>query len=172
MKSIISATTRDNGYINLDNLLNLAPVENFEELIHSLKNNKKVTIESITNSNGNTQLVFSFEYDETEYFYKYDCPREPFKVSPYNELIACEIADDLFIPHVDYDLAVVCGFKGLVSKDFRQKNVQYISGKDFLVDNHPLGKCDNLTNLNNLEDIWIALEEHYNRKSEYQNIVI
>lgn len=171
MKSIIGATTRDKGYINLDNILNLSSVTNFEEFIHTLKNNKNITIESVTNSNGNTQLVFSFQYGESEYFYKYDNPREPFKVSPYNELVAGEIANDLFIPHVDYDLAVVCGFKGLISKDFRQRGVQYISGKEFLVDNHPLGKDGILANLNNLEDIQIALEKYSDGKIEYQSVV-
>lgn len=141
MKSLILETTsRDKGYINLDKILELSPITNFEELVEALKNNKKVNIPSINNSNNDTQLVFSFKYNNIEYFYKYDCPREPFRVCPYNELVACEIADDLCIPHINYDLASVCGFKGLISKDFRQNGVQYISGEEFLINNHPLGK--------------------------------
>ncbi|MCI8460814.1 MAG: hypothetical protein HFE81_05405 [Bacilli bacterium] len=172
MESVMPATVnRDKGYINLDEILKLPPIKSFEELVETLKENKKVTIKSISNHNNNKQLVFSFKYNNIEYFYKYDCPREPFKLSPYNELVACEIADDLFIPHVNYDLATVCGFKGLISKDFRQDYVQYISGKEFLINNHPLGNENNIASLNNLEDIWLALEEHYDRKPEYQNIV-
>lgn len=92
-----------------------------------------------------TLYAISFKYNEIEYFYKYDYPREPFRVSPYNELVACEIADDLFIPHVNYNLASICGFKGLISK------------------------CN--IYLNNLEDIWITLEEYYDRNLDYQNVV-
>lgn len=168
---ILEAANRDKGYINLDKILELPPIASFEELVEALKNNQKVNIESFNNSNGNTKLVFSFKYNEIEYFYKYDYPREPFRVSPYNELVACEIADDLFIPHINYDLASVCGFKGLISKDFCQNGVQYISGEEFLINNHLLGKKDKISNLNNLEDIWIALEEHYDRNPGYQNIV-
>ena len=172
MKSVILETAnRDKGYINLDKILELPFTTSFEELVEALKNNEKVNVLSVNNSNNNIQLVFSFKYNNIEYFYKYDCPREPFRVSPYNELVACELANDLGIPHVDYDLAIVCGFGGLISKDFRQNNVQYISGEEFLINNHPLGKKDNIATLNNLEDIWLALEEHYGRKLDYQNII-
>lgn len=172
MKSTILPTiNRNNGYINISEMLELPPVTIFEELIESLKNNKKVTIKSISTSNGNTQLVFSFKYQETEYFYKYDCPREPFKISPYNELVAGEVADDLLIPHVDYALATISDFKGLISKNFQQDNVKYISGKEFLMNNHPLGKTENIANLNNLEEIWIALENHYNLNPKYQSTI-
>lgn len=172
MKLFLETFNRDKGYINLDKFLELPSVANFEELVEALKNNKKIYFLSFNNSNGNEQLVFSFKYNETEYFYKYDCPREPFRVNPYNELMACEIADDLFIPHINYDLASICGFKGLISKDFRQNGVHYISGEEFLINNHPLGKKEEIYSLNNLEDIWIALEEHYDRNPDYQNIVI
>lgn len=169
MKSVILETAnRDRGYINLDRILELPPIASFKELVEALKNNKKVTIKSISTSNSNTQLVFSFKYQETEYFYKYDCPREPFKISPYNELVADEIADDLLIPHVDYDLATIGDFKGLISNNFQQDNAKYISGKEFLINNHPLGKKENIADLNNLEEIWIALENHYNLNPKYQ----
>lgn len=172
MKSTILPTiNRNNGYINISEILELPPVTSFEELIESLKNNNKVTIKSISTSNGNTQLVFSFKYQETEYFYKYDCPREPFKISPYNELVVGEIADDLLIPHVDYALATISDFEGLISKNFQQDNVKYISGKEFLMNNHPLGKTENIANLNNLEEIWIALENHYNLNPKYQSTI-
>lgn len=49
--------------------------------------------------------------------------------------------------------------------------MQYISGEEFLINNHPLGKKDKISNLNNLEDIRIALEERYDRNLDYQNIV-
>ena len=165
---LLSKTNRDKGYIYLDEILELTSITSFDELVYALKSNNKVSIESI---NDNIQLVFSFKYDGITYFYKYDCPCEPYKVSPYNELVACEIADDLGISHVEYDLAIIGGFKGLISKNFRLSNVNYISGKDFLINNHPLGKESNIANLNNLEDIWIALEEYYKRNSKYHNIV-
>lgn len=173
MKSIIEvASNRDKGYINIDKILGLPPITSFEELLENLKNNKEVNIiKIINNSNRGIQLVLSFKYNEVEYFYKYERPREPFKVSPYNELIACEIAEDLFLPHVDYDLAIIGGFKGVISKDFRKNNVKYLSGKEFLSNNYPLGHQDNISNLNNLEDIWIALEKYYNGNQNYQNIV-
>lgn len=172
MKSTILPTiNRNRGYINIDEILELPPVTSFEELIEVLKNNNKVAIKSISTSNGNLQLVFSFKYQETVYFYKYDRPREPFKISPYNELVAGEIADDLLIPHVDYDLATISDFKGLISKNFQQDDVKYISGKEFLINNHPLGKKENIANLNNLEEIWIALENHYNLNPKYQSTI-
>lgn len=172
MKSTILPTiNRNRGYINIDEILELPPVTSFEELIEVLKNNNKVAIKSISTSNGNLQLVFSFKYQETVYFYKYDCPREPFKISPYNELVAGEIADDLLIPHVDYDLATISDFKGLISKNFQQDDVKYISGKEFLINNHPLGKKENIANLNNLEEIWIALENYYNLNPKYQSTI-
>lgn len=165
------STIREKGYINLNKILNIPSKTSLKELIELLKNDKRVTIQDTNDSNGNFQLVFSFKYNEIEYFYKYDCPKEPFKVSPYNELISCEIADDLKIPHVDYALATIGGFKGLISQDFRKSNVKYISGKEFLIANHPLGNKDNITSLNNLEDIWLALEKHYNMNPTYQNVV-
>lgn len=57
---ILEIANRDKGYINLDKILELPPIASFEELVEALKNNKKVNIESLNNSNGNTQLVFSF----------------------------------------------------------------------------------------------------------------
>ena len=172
MKSTILPTiNRNSGYINIDEILELPPVTSFEELIEVLKNNNKVAIKSISTSNGNLQLVFSFKYQGIVYFYKYECPREPFKISPYNELIAGEIADDLLIPHVDYDLATISDFKGLISKNFQQDDVKYISGKEFLINNHPLGKKENIANLNNLEEIWIALENYYNLNPKYQSTI-
>lgn len=173
MESTIQVpANRDNGYINIDKILGLPSITSFEELLENLKNNKEVNIiKSINDPNRSIQLVFSFKYNGVEYFYKYDHPREPFKVSPYNELVACEIAEDLSIPHVEYDLAIVGGFKGAISKDFRQNNVKYLSGKEFLSNSHPLGSQENISKLNNLEDIWIALEEHYGRNPNYQNIV-
>lgn len=172
MKSpILPTITRNKGFKNIDEILKLTPVTNFEELITTLRNNKKVTINNISTSNGNKQLVFNFKYQETVYFYKYDCPREPFKISPYNELVAGEIADDLLIPHVEYDLATISGFQGLISQDFRQENTRYISGKEFLINNHPLGKKENTTNLNNLEDIWLSLENHYDLDEKYRPII-
>lgn len=170
--TILTMDNRDKGYINIDKILGLPYITNFEELIENIENNKGVNIiKNINDSNHNTQLVFSFKYNEIEYFYKYDCPREPFQVSPYHELVACEIATDLFIPHVDYDLVTVGGLKGVILKDFRQNNVKYITGKEFLSNNHPLGSQVNISNLNNLADIRIALEEHYDNNPNYQNIV-
>ncbi len=168
---ILSTVNREKGYIQLDEILQLPPITCFDELIDTLKNNNKVDIKNISKTNNNFQLVFSFKYGETTYFYKYDYPREPYRVSPYNELVAGEIADDLNIPHVEYDLAIISGFKGLISKDFRLNNVNYLSGKDFLINNHPLGKKENIADLNNLDDIWIALENYYNVNSKYQNVV-
>ncbi len=170
--TILTTLQRNEGFINIDEILGLPFITSFEELLENLKNNKNVNI--IKNSNNpdrGVQLVFSFKYKEEEYFYKYDYAREPFKVSPYNELVAGEIAEDLFIPHVDYDLAVVGGFKGAISKNFRRNNVKYLSGKEFLSNNHPLGSQEETSTLNNLEDIRIALEECYGRNPDYQNKV-
>lgn len=170
--TLLTMTNREKGYINIDKVLGLPFITSYDELLENLMNNKEVNIIKNSNDpNRGIQLVFSFKYNNDEYFYKYDCPRDPFKVSPYNELIAGEIAGYLMIPHIDYDLAVVGGLKGTISKNFRKANVKYLSGKEFLFNNHPLGNQDNIANLNNLEDIRIALEEYYDGNPNYQNKV-
>ena len=75
-------------------------------------------------------LVFSFDYHGKTYYYKFTDYKE---ISPYNELIAEELAHDFGIPCVDYDLAVLGDIReGNISKDYKRPDANYLTGQDIL----------------------------------------
>lgn len=147
---------RINGFIDLD--------EYFENI-----NVSKYDIKE-----GNNDTDYWLKINGTTYYFKYT-------QRPYVELICYEIANFLGINAVSYDLAIFRNFKGVISKSYRKENCNYVSGTTILKDY--LKFKENINNLkemglqgknyflnmylprdiNNLEVIWQAIEQRYNR---------
>lgn len=136
---------RKNGYIDLDKLFS--------------ENDTDINFLNFTSE----YINFNFKINNQEYFFKYKK-----NISPYSELIAAELANDFGIKHVDYDLASYGDFKGVVSKNFRQKDNQYITGEKLL---NSIYNTSNFNERNNLESIWNALEIYY-KGNQYKDINI
>ena len=85
--------------------------------------------------------------------------------NPYSELLAEELLKDLGLPHAEYDLAIYGKNKGVITKNFRKKSKKYITGEVILKDYlRSLGMDTEeiaLSDFNNLETIWNALEYRY-----------
>ena len=91
----------------------------------------------------------------------------------YREIIAYEIANYLNIPSVEYELAIIPDSSnsfdlGCISLDYCKKDHTYITGLDILLDYndcylHEWGHNEYSNNrlVNNLENIWQALEYRY-----------
>lgn len=150
--------TRKEGFIEIDKMLNEIDVDTTS--IRTIRDSNKITrIKS-----GSSRIHFSFIYNGTKYYYKSD-PNS----NPYSELLINCLANDYGIPSVLYDLATVKDTKGVISKDFTKPNTNIISGKDIIVEYIKyLNKKNNiddiediLEHINNLEDIWNALDYHY-----------
>lgn len=106
-------------------------------------------------------VLFKFDYYDETYYYKCNS-----YYLPYNELVANELARDFGFPVVEYDLAILGGKRGVISKNFRKEDATYISGEKLLL------SCGyNDANNNNLEDIWYALENRYENHSNKREIV-
>lgn len=109
----------------------------------------------------------------------------------YNELLAYEVATFLGLNAVPYDLAVFQNMYGVISKDFKKKNCNYISGQDLLfaysrmpkslnfLTNMGLEQTENNNfpnnapysyNINNLEVIWQAIEHRYKELNIYVDL--
>lgn len=112
----------------------------------------------------NTKIKFLFKYNNEEYFYKYK-----YNSIPYNELVASELLEDFGLPHVEYDLAIFNDCKGVISKNYKDKDFKYIPGEDILND----FKKDNffVEHYNNLDDIWDALEYRYKNHPNKREII-
>lgn len=160
---------RIDGFLNLNEILEVDDVMNIFKLIKQLKKIPGLKIVKKFKSKNNTQLVFSFRYNNTTYYFKYDALIEngiPM-IYPYNELLAYYVAKDMNLPCVCYDLATIGGLKGVISKDFKESKAQYISGKEILLFNYGKNYFVN----NNLLDSWVALEEYYRFNPNKQSIV-
>ena len=154
---------RVDGFLVLDEILGLKAIQDFENIEDwetFFNENANVTV---VKSYYNRQIVLSFEYEGKKYFWKYEK-----SINPYNELVAAEIAEDLKIPHVSYDLACIGMVNGIISKDFKISDADYIDGEKILQ-----GQYDSspTTTHNNLDDIWYALEYRYNKEENMQEIV-
>lgn len=82
------------------------------------------------------------------------------------ELIAAKLLQKINVPHVEYYLGRYFDDVILISKSFKQKNCHYISGQQILIEyaeDQKTGKDP--SDLNSLEEIWNAIENHY-RKSK------
>jgi len=95
--------------------------------------------------------------------------------SAYTELLAHEVASELGINSVSYDLAIFNNLKGVISRSYRKDNCRYISGKMILESYarsfnnqkiiYDMGIDKNFriipSVINNLEIIWQAIEYRY-----------
>lgn len=154
---------RVDGFLVLDEIIGLKAIpnlENIEYLEAFFNENANV---KVVKSYYNRQIVLSFEHEGKKYFWKYDK-----LINPYNELVAAEIAEDLKMPHVSYDLACIGMAKGIISQDFKISNADYIEGEKILQDQYELSYW---TPHNNLDDIWYALEYRYSKEKNMQEIV-
>lgn len=150
--------TRKEGFINVDEMLKEIGVDitNFGTILNS-------PLISIISENID-KILFSFNYKSDIYFYKYN-----FMNMPYNELVAEELAKDFNILCVSYDLAILSTNKGVLSKNYKKENVNYVSGTEILLD-----FCKNNRNTyqtNNLEGIWDALEYRYRNHHNKRKIL-
>ena len=139
---------RIEGFINLDQML-----EN-NEIIYNEKN----TINELD----------SFIYDDNIIFFK----PEPLTFL-YNELIASELLKDLNLPCAEYDLAIFQGMEGNITKNYRKDNTNYISGETILEDymSYLNIETNNNLNMNNLSDLWNALDYRYRDNPNREEIV-
>lgn len=96
-------------------------------------------------------------------------------ITMYCELIAQNLLDVLGIPHVKYYLAKFYDKAYLLSKTFKKKGNNYISGYKILDDYKTfLQKKYDINDMNNLEMIWNALSYRYNNiyGKEKGNIIV
>lgn len=99
--------------------------------------------------------------DETYYIKK---PETEYRL--LGELIAAKLLDKLNLPHVEYHLAQYFDDVVLLSKSFKKENNRYISGQRILNDyGETLKTPQDVSDLNNLEQIWQALEYRYSKSN-------
>ena len=96
--------------------------------------------------------ISTFSYENKKYYMKYTIPSKM-----YNELIGYEIAKQLGINCVNYDLACNNGFIGVISEDFKSDG-KFVYMSEILTNVFGIDNCDAA---NNLEDIWFALSETF-----------
>lgn len=114
-----------------------------------------------------TGIVFSFRYNDKEYFYKYNE-----NTALYNELVAEELAQDFGIDHVNYDLALFDNHQGYISESYKKDNVDYIFGSDLLYECYGyMTENRNIEEFNNLKSIWDALEYRYANNPNKNQII-
>lgn len=148
---------RKEGFIDLETILQQMGINTIR--LTSILDNPKITVIQKPPLN----LVFSFEYEKEIYFYK--CVDHP-----YNELVAFYLLQDYGLNSLEYDLASLGSLKGVLSKNFKKKNVNYIYMEDILVDYWQMDIVD-IEDYNNLEDIWDALENRYQNYENKREIV-
>lgn len=156
---------RINGFLNIDGyFISKYKRKYVDELI------KKVS-----------DIHYTVNINGTNYFFK---KTKKF----YNELLAYEVATHLGLNAVPYDLAIFQNMHGVISKDFKRKNCNYISGQELLfmyskmpksinyLTNMGLAQTENNVfpndapysyNINNLETIWQAIEHRYKNLGIY-----
>ncbi len=155
--------TRIAGFVDISKILQEIGVDttNFESIF------KSPLIDRICGS----RYHFSFNYNGDKYFFKInDYNNDDYNVySVYNELIVEELARDYGIPCIDYDLAILGTYQGVLSKNFELENVNYIYGYD-LLDNYE----KNTGNFapNTLQNIWCVLEYRYQNQFNKREIII
>lgn len=150
--------TRKEGFIDLNKILKDIGVDDTD--INSIISDEKISIVTYNR----WKIILSFVYENDVYFYKYNN-----MTIPYSELVAEELANDFGIDHVSYDLAVLNQYKGVLSKNFKKDNGNYILGeeilKDFFVDNQDIEVH------NSLEDIWDAFEYRYQNYPNKEELI-
>lgn len=161
---------RINGYLDLTSILNVKKSDDIDEFLDYLKesNSSVKVIKSYTKhddilEDSIDQFVFSFEYNGLTYYFKFDSLS-----NPLNELICYYIAKDMGLDSVFYDLAIVGGFTGNLSKDYKVKNAKYISGEEII---NSVDKMVDAYKYNNLRGIWHCLEVYFKDYPNMQEIV-
>lgn len=151
---------RIDGFIDVEEMLQEIGINtaDFDSIV------KEPMIKCLDNTN-NKLLIFNYQGEN--YYYKYD--KYANIIRPYNELIASELAQDFGIPYVDYDLAILKNKKGVISKNFKKENTDYIQGNQLLLNFWK--NSFNIGENNNLEDIWDALEYHYQNYPNKREII-
>lgn len=155
---------RKNGFILLDELLG----EKECQLLVDFYEDSEDVSEVVTQS----KMRLLFSYQGEEYFFKpfIDEIDTPGFYSIYSELIVQELAKEFEIPCVEYDLAVYNGDHGVITKNFKKADSDYLSGSEVLGDyvvsildfkHGTTDFYDNLYTYNSLEGIWNALEYRY-----------
>ena len=152
---------REEGYLVLDDNLKAIGVDTTS--LETVMKSDKVTV--IDDSYHDSD-VFSYEYEGTRFFFKTNILRNEY--NHYAELIAEELAKDFGLSCADYDLAMVCGHKGVVSKDFRKENATYIEVADIVENIHG---DDDFWDCFNLLDIWSDLNTYYKDREDRDKIV-
>ncbi len=131
--------------------------------ISSLRYETKINSIKIKNAAGATHI--NFDYRGENYFYKYNN-----EIIPYNELVAEELAKDYGIFCPLYDLAILNGMRGVISKNYKKENATYIDGNKLLQDMLGEEKCLNIDEYNNLSDIWSAIDYRYKNRKDSKEI--
>lgn len=150
------------GFIDVDEMLQEIGVKTTS--IDSILNNSRINKINCDDFG----LLFSFDYNNDTYFYKCNSFLLDSSVIPYNELIAFELAKDFGLLCVNYDLAMVCSNKGVLSKNFQRDNFKYVSGKSIILDYYDCEYQD-INLYNSLESLWNAFDyryKDYHNKSE------
>lgn len=182
---------RKNGYIDILELLGIevetvldgtddAAYHSSLEIYEKLQANRNVHF--LKHELG-LRVLFSFEYGDETYFFKYES-----MAKPINELFAYEVATKLGIDCVSYDLAVLGPYRGVISKNFKDQSASYIEGLDLLLSAYPDYRRDyqdvyenaddmrqqiarDFQGYNSLETIWIALARRYKDRVDRDTIV-
>lgn len=154
---------RIDGYINLDSVVDLKNNKTLEECANLNTYLEENTNVSVVRARFYVRCVCSFLWHGKKYFWKYDID-----ANPYNELVVDEIANDLGITTVAYDLARIGNLKGLISPNFIVPNANYILGGDLLKECY---SSESVRFSNNLESIWFALENRYKANPNKKEIV-
>lgn len=161
---------RINGYLDLTSILNVKKSDDIDEFLDYLKesNSSVKVIKSYTKhddilEDSIDQFVFSFEYNGLTYYFKFDSLS-----NPLNELICYYIAKDMGLDSVFYDLAMIGGFTGNLSIDYKVKNAKYISGEEII---NSVDKMVDAYKYNNLRGIWHCLEVYFKDYPNMQEIV-
>ena len=148
---------RENGFINLDNILNTIGVDTSS--LDSIMKSDKITVINGSNSN-----VFSFIYNNTRFYFK---TNEEYNLyNYYAELLAEELAKDFGIPCALYDLAKVGNHYGVISKDIKKEGATYVDIEDIIGSYHE-DLWDNFSLIN----IWDDLNKYYRNRDDREKIV-
>lgn len=148
---------RENGYIVLDDALKEMGVDTTS--LETIMKSDKITVVDEGNSD-----VFSFEYDNKNIYFKTNPMTNEY--NHYAELLAEEFAKDYGIPCASYDLAKVCGHKGVKSIDFKKENATYIELADIVEKYH-----DDFWDDFNLVGIWNDLNDYYGYRDDREEVV-
>ena len=117
--------------------------------------------------------IYNFKIDNDTYYFK-EAPNRELVM----ELISKSIAFILGIPYLDESIAILNDKYGLLSKSYlkdgdKSYNLQSLMQNYFYENNDEEELLDykKLASLNNLEDIWFALEDRYEDKNIVKNLM-